>query len=571
MNRNRILANKYLIYAAFIITGMFLGWLFFHSPNKEVKQIESLEQNGETAIWTCAMHPHIRMPEAGKCPICGMDLILQEQSTFQMDPEAVHLTKDAAALANVMTSVVTKKNPVKEVRLYGKVQADERLIQNQTAHVPGRIEELRANFTGERVEKGQVLVKIFSPELIIAQQEMIEASKVKNLQREIYEASKEKLRHWKLTENQINTLEKTGRAEHEIDVLSNTSGIVTSKLINIGDHVTEGAILYQVSDLSKVWILFDAYESDLQFLKKGEVVNFTVQAIPGGKFSGRIEFIDPVIDPVTRVAKIRVEAGNQAGALKPEMFVTGIVKSQLREYRHMLVIPQSAVLWTGERSIVYVKQTDTDEPVFKMREIGIGPLIGNSYVVTDGLREGEEIVTEGTFSVDAAAQLEGKASMMNAELTAKRNVNIEFIVQFTRVIEPYISLKEAFVSGDETKVKQAVRNVQEYLVNVDINLLSDYAHNQWMQINAEMENQLRNMITVNDIEGQRKAFSVLSKELYKAVKSFGLKNKTIYYQFCPMAFNDTGAYWLSNTKEIRNPYFGDRMLTCGDTRETLSY
>jgi Cu(I)/Ag(I) efflux system membrane fusion protein len=161
--------------------------------------------------------------------------------------------------------------------------------------------------------------------------------------------------------------------------------------------------------------MFDAYESDLQFLQRGDNLEFTVQALPGIKFSGTIAFIDPVIDPLTRVAKVRIEAENQSGRLKPEMFVTGIVKARLDEYRNMLVIPRSAVLWTGKRSIVYVKKADSDELVFKMREIGLGPMLGNSYVITDGLTEGEEIVTRGAFSVDASAQLEGKPSMMNPQ------------------------------------------------------------------------------------------------------------------------------------------------------------
>ncbi len=159
--------------------------------------------------------------------------------------------------------------------------------------------------------------------------------------------------------------------------------------------------------------MFDAYESDLQFLQKGEKISFTLQSLPGENFSANIVFVDPVIDPVTRVAKVRVEMANQSGKFKPEMFATGIVSSNLMKYRDNLVIPKSAVLWTGKRSIVYVKQPDTDEPVFKIREIGLGPMLGESYVVTDGLTEGEEIVTSGAFSVDAAAQLEGKPSMMN--------------------------------------------------------------------------------------------------------------------------------------------------------------
>jgi len=345
-----------------------------------------------------------------------MELIpLVQENTAVIDSGAIQLTKEAAQLASVLTSVVKREKPVKEMRLFGKVQADERLLQSQVSQVPGRIEKLLVNFTGETVQKGQKLVLLYSPELITAQQELLEAAKTKVSQPEIYEAAKERLRQWKIPESQIASVENQGIIQNNIDVVSNTTGIITSRRVNNGDYINQGTVLFEVADLSKVWVMFDAYESDLQFLRKGDKVEFTVQALPSRKFSGNIAFIDPVIDPVTRVAKVRIEAENQSGRLKPEMFVTGIVKANLDEYRDQLVIPKSAVLWTGKRSIVYVKQAGTDEPVFKIREIGLGPMLGNSYVVTDGLTEGEEIVTQGTFSVDASAQLEGKPSMMNPQ------------------------------------------------------------------------------------------------------------------------------------------------------------
>jgi membrane fusion protein, copper/silver efflux system len=415
MKMKKIFLNKYFRYGYFIIGGIFLGWLFFHSPRRTNDNNETITPSKQAKIWTCAMHPQIRMPQPGKCPICGMDLIPLNQSNVDIDPAAVHLTKDAAQLANVLTSVVTRQKPVKEVRLYGKVQADERMLQSQVAHIPGRIEKLMVNFTGERVQKGQTLALLYSPELITAQQELLEAAKTKQSEPEIYEAAKERLLQWKLPESQIAAVENSGTIQNNVEVVSNTTGIVTARRVNNGDYVNQGTVLFEVADLSHVWILFDAYESDLQFLRKGDNMEYTIQALPGVKYTGNIAFIDPVIDPVTRVAKIRIEAGNQSGRLKPEMFVTGIVKARLDEYRNMLVIPSSAVLWTGTRSIVYVKQADTDEPIFKIREIGLGPMLGNSYVVTDGLKEGEEIVTQGTFSVDAAAQLEGKPSMMNPQ------------------------------------------------------------------------------------------------------------------------------------------------------------
>ena len=406
--------QKVLYTSIALIIGLFLGWILFHHSQKNEIKPSQLAETSKGTIWTCSMHPQIRMNEPGKCPICGMDLIpLAHSGTVSVDPDAILMSKDAAQLANVLTTVVTKHKPVKEVRLYGKVQADERLFQSQTSHVPGRIERLNLNFTGEPVVKGQVLAEIYSPELITAQQELLETSKTKQLQPELYEASKEKLRQWKLTDNQIAKIENSGLIQNNFEVLSNTSGTVTARRVNNGDHVSEGTVLFDIADLSKVWIMFDAYESDLQFLHVGENLSFSLQALPGQDFHGNIIFIDPVIDPVTRVAKIRVETGNKSGKLKPEMFATGIVASTLNEFAEDVIIPKSAVLWTGKRSVVYVKQPDSEEPVFKMREVDLGPMLGDSYVITGGLSEGEEIVTSGTFSVDAAAQLEGKPSMMN--------------------------------------------------------------------------------------------------------------------------------------------------------------
>ncbi len=419
----KIVLNKYVRYGLLILAGLFLGWLFFHS-SKPVKDEHNHAEKAKTGLWTCAMHPQIRVDHPGKCPICAMDLIpVTDGGGAKVDSDAVHLSKEAAELANVATSIVSHQRPNKEVRLYGKVQADERLLQNQVAHIGGRIEKLMVNFTGEPVRKGQLLAMIYSPELVTAQQELLEAAKSKQSQPEIYEASKQKLIQWMLTEKQIAQIESSGKVKTDFEVYSNTSGIVTAKRVNTGDHVSEGTVLFDIANLSNVWVLFDAYESDLPFLKVGNTISFTLQALPGTNFSAVIKFIDPVIDPVNRVAKVRVEVGNGGGKLKPEMFATGVVKANLNEFNDKLVIPRSAVLWTGKRSVVYVKQPSDEGVNFKMREIELGPMLGNSYVVLDGLMDGEEIVTDGTFSVDAAAQLAGKPSMMNHDEPKPKKVS----------------------------------------------------------------------------------------------------------------------------------------------------
>jgi len=305
--------------------------------------------------------------------------------------------------------------PVAETRLYGKVRPDERLLQSQVAQFPGRIEKLYVNFTGEAIRRGQPLALLYSPDWVTAQQELLEAAKNKSAQPAIYEAAKEKLRNWKIPESRIDAIENTGKVENDIEITANTTGVVTARNINSGDFVSQGQVLFEVADLSRVWVLLDAYESDLPFVTPGDPVVFQVQALPGKSYTGRILFIDPVLDPVTRVAKVRVEMSNPSGELKPEMFVTGLVKARLNQYGNLPVIPRSAVLWTGARSVVYVKQPDAAEPAFRLREVVLGPLLGDRYVVEKGLTEGEEVVTSGAFMVDASAQLEGKPSMMNRE------------------------------------------------------------------------------------------------------------------------------------------------------------
>jgi len=410
-----IFSNKYVRFSLILIGGIFLGWLFFHSPGKTEDKHNHTSEVAKGTIWTCAMHPQIRMPEPGKCPICGMDLIPLSQGggDTTIDPNAIHMTDAAAQLANVLTSIVSKQNPVKDIRLYGKVQADERLLQSQVSYLPGRIEKLFVNFTGEAVRKGQTLALIYSPDLVTAQQELLETAKTKQSQPALYEATKDKLRQWKLSEAQISSIESSGKAKNNFEVFANTTGIVSARRVNTGDYISPGSVLFDVADLSHVWVMFDAYESDLPYLSQGQKVSFTFEALPGKDYSGNISFIDPMLDPVNRVARVRVEIGNQGGKLKPEMFATGIVKANLNQYKGKMVIPKTAVLWTGKRSVVYVKQTGTDELAFKMREIELGPMLGNSYVVMKGFADGEEIVTQGAFIVDASAQLEGKPSMMN--------------------------------------------------------------------------------------------------------------------------------------------------------------
>ena len=244
-----IFSNKYVRFSFILIGGIFLGWLFFHSPGKTEDKHNHTAEATKGTIWTCAMHPQIRMPEPGKCPICGMDLIPLNQAGTTTDAEAIHMTKEAVQLANVLTSVVSKQNPVKDIRLYGKIQADERLLQSQVSYLPGRIEKLFVNFTGEAVRKGQTLALIYSPDLVTAQQELLETAATKQSQPALYEATKDKLRQWKLSESKIASIESSGKVKTNFEVFANTTGIVSARRVNNGDFVSPGTVLFDVADL----------------------------------------------------------------------------------------------------------------------------------------------------------------------------------------------------------------------------------------------------------------------------------------------------------------------------------
>ena len=414
-----ILKNTYLRTALLVLAGLFLGWLFFHHSTPSSTEKTATETHAKHQIWTCAMHPQIRMDGPGQCPICGMDLIPLVENATVVNPQAIVMSASAMEIANVQTSVVSRQLPVKEIRLYGKIQPDERLIQTLPAHIPGRIDRLLVNYTGEYIRKGQTIAYIYSPELVTAQQELFEALKFKDSNPGIVEAARDKLRQWMLTNAQIAQIEKSGKVKEEFEVQSMISGTVFNRRVNVGDHVGTGQSMFELVDLSNVWAMFDAYESDLSWIKKGSNVSFTVESMPDKKFSGTVSFIDPTINSQTRVARVRVDVQNASGMLKPEMFATGIIKTQLGSSK-VLVVPKSAVLWTGTRSVVYVKDADTTRNVFTLRNITIGSGIGDAYMVFAGIKDGDVIVTNGSFAVDAAAQLAGKPSMMNPNPVVKK-------------------------------------------------------------------------------------------------------------------------------------------------------
>lgn len=588
-----------------LLVGAALGWLI--KPSGTMEQNAAHEHSTAIGEWTCSMHPQIRTQEPGACPICGMDLIPVASDGEDENPLAIKMSANAMKLANIHTMKVGSDAPIKTIRLTGKVQQDERLIFTQSSHISGRIEELSVNFTGELISKGQIVATIYSPALVTAQQELFETLKIKESQPGLVAAARRKLSNWKLTDNQIDDIIANGQPIEMISIRSERSGYVSQKLVNLGDYVKAGTPIYEVTDLSKVWVEFDAYESDMQWIRTGGVVEFTVSAIPGEKFQGKITYIDPVINPKTRVSKVRVEVTNSDQALKPEMFARGVIDSGL-EAEDVITAPKSAVMWTGTRSVVYIKTVSDQGTSFLMREVKLGPALGDQFVVEEGLKPGDEIAVNGTFSIDAAAQLAGKPSMMSPEggaaMTGHDHAHLpddqsgvphagttsdhsqhqttymvnesetiyeaddQFKEQLNNILIAYLPMKDALIVSDAEAAAAHANSVLKAVNAVNMTLVNGEAHDEWMADMGVLMSTSGAIAEESNLEPMRMIFSPLSDQLYQTLKKFEVETGA-YLQFCPMARQNKGAYWLSDSEKILNPYFGDAMLTCGNVEEEL--
>ena len=577
--------KKYIIYIGILAVGLLLGWVLFGGTAKQEPTHDHNKIAETNQMWTCSMHPQIMQPEPGECPICGMDLIPAESGAEGLMPDEFKLTENAMALANVQTSVVgIGKDNDNSIKLSGKIVENEESNTVQVSYFSGRIERLYVSFTGEDIRAGQLLATIYSPELYAAQQELLTTAALKESQPALYKAVRNKLKLWKLSENQISQIEASGKIMENFPVYATVSGTVTEKLIEQGDYVNQGQALLKIANLNTVWGNFDVYENQINRFKKGQEVVVTTNAYPNKEFKGKVDFINPTLNSNTRTVTLRVILNNKDGIFKPGMFLEAQIEAGVSASKtQVLSIPSSAVLWTGTRSVVYVK-TSPNEPIFEMKEVVLGNKVGDNYEITDGLSDGDEIVTNGTFTVDAAAQLQGKKSMMNTgnrkesshgkqSSTYNKNerlqVSVDFQNQLKAVFNDYVKLKDALVKDDAKKVSADAKDLLINLEKIDMKLLSeDKAHHHWMALEKEIKGSANSIASATGVKEQRDLFTQLSLSLIGAIETFGI-NEKVYLQFCPMANNDHGGYWLSKEEHVLNPYFGDVMLKCGEVKQVI--
>jgi len=607
------------------------------------------EAPAASQTWTCSMHPSVQLPEPGKCPRCSMDLIPMNSGDSDDKGRVITISDYSAKLMELETSPVERRFVDAEVRMVGKVDYDETRVSYISAWVPGRLDRLFVNYTGIPVKKGEHMVEIYSPDLLVAQEELIQAGKtlaeLKDSDSEVVlrtaastvAAAREKLRLLGLRESQIQKLESGHKASDHIIIYAPANGIVIHKNAQEGMYVQTGTRIYTIADLSKVWIKLDAYESDLKLIRYGGQVEFTTEAYPGRIFKGVISFVNPMIDPETRTVKVRVMVQNENLALKPGMFVRAVVKARMTADGSVagphlngkwicpmhpeiiknkpdscdvcgmplvtaeslgyvsddkagapLVIPVTAAMKTGKRAVVYVELNGSDKIRYAGREVVLGSRLGNYYVVEAGLKEGERVVTRGNFKIDAELQIRAKPSMMSADVSSEKmhaesaepekapalaelkpaaGVPDEFTAQLAEVLNAYFFVQKALADDKPEAAKKAAVQMAENLKNVDMHLLKGQAHMIWMRHLENLNRILETMGGVTAIAKQREVFSQLSSQIIQTATAFPAKNRKIFKAFCPMAFDNKGAFWLQDNGKIANPYFGEMMLRCGEISE----
>ena len=473
--KGKALANILLLLAG-IAVGYFAGHSgIFGSKDKSADSVTSAEESSKEQVWICSMHPQIRQPEFGQCPICFMDLILEDSDSEPAEPGEIVFSENSLKLMELRTAKVQRKSVETKIRMVGKIGLDETRIKHITAWASGRLERLFVDFTGTEVIAGDHMVQLYSPELINAQAEFVQAAKsLKELKNDAsviltssvesnYKSARGKLKLLGITDNQIDDIEKRGKADDYITIYAPSGGVVIDKHLNEGAYVKTGTEIYTIADMSKLWVMLDAYESDMPWVRYGQNVEFTTESYPGTVFNGTVSFISPVVDSKTRSIKVRVNVDNVDNILKPDMLVSAMIRANVASEGKVmapelagkwicpmhpsvikeeagicdicemdlvtteslgyftsdameklpLVIPATAPLITGKRAVVYVKVPGREKPTYAGKEVVLGSRAGDYYLVKEGVDEGEEVVVNGNFKIDSALQIQADYSMMN--------------------------------------------------------------------------------------------------------------------------------------------------------------
>lgn len=552
----------------------------------------SSEKSEKEEVWTCSMHPQIKMSGPGKCPICGMDLIPLETGggDSQVEGPSIQLSPYAKKLAKVMTTKVLKGELDGSKELTGTIAWNETLLKTEPAWFSGRIEKLKISYTGQYVRKGQVIAEIYSPELYSAAEEWKQAKQSQD--QVLIDAVQKKLELLGLDEEGIEQLGEVNservlqRAKH--------SGVVVHRNVEEGQYVKTGTPMLKLGSSSNLWVELEVFEQDLPLIKKEQEIEMKTESLPGKEFKAKVQFIDPVLNPKTRTVRIRLSIKNHKNLLKPGMLVRGNVN--IKGVENRMYIPETSPLLTGQRAVVYVEEADG---VYTNRTVELGELRNGYYEVIQGLTGDESVVKRGAFKIDAAMQIQANPSMMypegggptgahdhggdekpKMEMKEKSNEHSNHQVSesvkkkkntlapadrkwVSEIYKSYLSLQKAFSNDETENASKALKSFAMKLHTTPKSLDDGHAHHR-----AAGFEQTANS---GDIASIRKDMITVSELMIQWIESADIKpaqGAAVY--FCPMANDNKGAEWLQTGGGVKNPFYGSSMLTCGEQRKVLS-
>ncbi|MBX3422308.1 MAG: efflux RND transporter periplasmic adaptor subunit [Pirellulaceae bacterium] len=594
------------------------------------------------AVYSCPMHPQIRQPNPGRCPICAMPLELATTgSESQLDQYSVTIEPASRRLANIRTATVEQRAVERRLESLGRIAIDESRQATIAAYVSGRIERLFADYTGVEVMQGDHLAVIYSPQLYSAQVEYLESrravetlqgaalSGVQRTQQRLADGARQRLVELGMTADQLAELDHTGQGQSRITVYSPIGGTVIQKLLVEGKYVEVGDPIYQIANLSTVWLLLQLFPQDAAMIRFGQRVEVTVPSTPGIPRQGRVAFISRVVDDNTRTVDVRVELLNTDGTLRPGDYASAMVLVPLGQQGlvydadlagkwispmhpqiirnepgscpicgmdlvsterygysaepvaqpEVLVVPRRAVLMTGSTSLVYV---ETEPGRFEIRPVKLGPLLRDEAVIQSGVQVGEQVAVSGTFLIDSQMQLAGKPSLidpqraiarkpeavgpMNLPVAVSKRVSGSLGDDIELLYKKYSALVTSFAS-DQLPTSAQVETLQATARQLA-------AADSLPQAVRDLASQIDRTVahihhrSLEEAREQFKSVSHLTLQIAAAVRGDNATSDMIHF-YCSMVPSG-GADWLQIEKPTANPYMGSKMLRCATHEKLLS-